>query len=181
MGNLRNFDASSNQKRLLDKYNNIAGLGVRDVEKISEHVVNARPEEMSVIYGKCINRFCKVTGPGGIKYTEYDTSGSLVQIMAGGRGISATECASHREGLLCGQCQKDYSLTMYYMVSFKIIGPSIRRPRGSTDDYKTSLPLPSPDRHMTITRYTRGVLVGASHLLLVNISQVTDFTFANFT
>ena len=114
---------------------------------------------MPVIYGKCINRFCKVTGPGGIKYTEYDTSGSLVQIMAGGRGISATECASNREGLLCGQCKKGYSLTMYYMVSFKFIAPSIRRPRGSTDDYKTSPPLPSPDRHMKITRYTRGVLV----------------------
>ena len=58
---------------------------------------------------------------------------------------------------------------MYYMVSFKFIAPSISRPRGSTDDYKTSPPLPSPDRHMKITQYTRGVLVGASHLLLENV------------
>ena len=42
-------------------------------------------------------------------------------------------------------------------------------------------PLPSPHLTGTITRYTQGVLVGASHLPLASIYQVTDFTFANFT
>ena len=121
VGNLGTFHASSNQKQLLDKAINIAGIGMGDVEKNLEPVLNARLEEMSVIYGKCINRFCKILDSEGVKYTEYDTSGSLVQIMAGGRGISATECAPNREGLLCGQCKNGYSLTMYYTVGFKIV------------------------------------------------------------
>ena len=42
-------------------------------------------------------------------------------------------------------------------------------------------PLPSPHLTGTITRYTQGVLVGVSHLPVANISQITDFKFANFT
>ena len=59
--------------------------------------------------------------------------------------------------------------------------PSGRRPRGSTDDYIIRCLLPSSHLTGTITRYTQGDPVGAPHFPLANISQVTDFTFANFT
>ena len=72
-------------------------------------------KKMSVIYGECINRFCKRHGSHVIP--SFDSSGSLVTSLFGGRGISATECAEHREGILCGQCKSGYSLTMYYAVS----------------------------------------------------------------
>ena len=42
-------------------------------------------------------------------------------------------------------------------------------------------PLPSPHLTSTITWYTQGVPVGASHLPLASISQVNDSTYANFT
>ena len=60
-----------------------------------------------------------------------------------------------------------------------IIAPSSRRPRAPQTIIRR--PLPSPHLTGTITRYTQGVLVGASHLPLANISQVTDYMFANFT
>ena len=87
------------------------------LDDLREHALDDFAQRMSVIYGKCINRFCKITDPEGIKYTEYDTSGSMVEMMADGKAISATDCAPNREGLLCGQCKKGYSLTMYYTVS----------------------------------------------------------------
>ena len=70
--------------------------------------------DTSVIYGECINSFCKRQDPNVIP--TYDSSGSLVTSLFAGRGITATECADHREGILCGQCKSGYSLTLYYTV-----------------------------------------------------------------
>ena len=47
----------------------------------------------------------------------FNSSGSLATSLFAGRGITSTECAEHREGILCGQCKSGYSLTMYYAVS----------------------------------------------------------------
>ena len=71
--------------------------------------------DYSVIYGNCINSFCKRQDPNVTP--TFDSSGSLVTSLFAGRGITATECAEHREGILCGQCKTGYSLTMYYTVS----------------------------------------------------------------
>ena len=55
--------------------------------------------------------------------------------------------------------------------------------QGSPHSPQTIIRRPLASSHLTgtITRYTQGVLVEVSHLLVANISQVTDFTFANFT
>ena len=76
---------------------------------------NPRVREMTVIYGQCINRFCKPTDLHTVP--EFNSSGSLVNALLGSQSITATECAPRREGVLCGKCKKGYSLTMYNAVS----------------------------------------------------------------
>ena len=71
----------------------------------------------TVIYGECIKRFCK--GQDSNAIPTFDSSGSWMTSLFRTRGnaVSATECADHREGILCGQCKSGYSLTMYNAVS----------------------------------------------------------------
>ena len=80
-----------------------------------EHMFSSNVSTAPVIYGQCINRFCK---PQLLHIAPvFNSSGSLVTSLFAGRGITATECAEHREGILCGQCKSGFSLTMYYAVS----------------------------------------------------------------
>ena len=68
----------------------------------------------SIVYGKCINRYCKEVDP--FHMVVHNMSDALVQALAGQTVITATECAANREGLLCGHCKPGYALTMYYKV-----------------------------------------------------------------
>ena len=78
---------------------------------------NMDPEEitMEIMYGQCINRFCKPIDPHITP--EFNSSGSLVNVLLGSRPITATECAPRREGILCGKCKTGFTLTMYSAVS----------------------------------------------------------------
>ena len=80
----------------------------------SLQVLEDASNSFAVVHGRCINRYCKEMDP--FRMVVHNTSGDLVDAIAGKTVIGANKCSSQREGLLCGQCKKGFSLTPYYKV-----------------------------------------------------------------
>ena len=112
VGSLPGTKSTSNRKAQYDEEGQLMAITLTKDEKI---LFNTGVRSMTVIYGQCINRFCKPADVHTVP--EFNSSGTLVDALLGSRSITATECAPRREGVLCGKCKKGYSLTMYNAVS----------------------------------------------------------------
>ena len=108
----RGFTLISSFRQDVFRSNTSAVVGVVMTKDVD---FNNVAESFSIVYGQCINRYCKEVDP--LKPVVHNMSDTLVQALAGQTVITATECAANREGLLCGQCKPGYALTMYYKVS----------------------------------------------------------------
>ena len=106
------FTPNSSFQQDVFRSNTSAVVGVAMTKDVDYNNVS---ESFSIVYGQCINTYCKEVDP--FKPVVHNMSDTLVQALAGQTVITATECAANREGLLCGQCKPGYALTMYHKVS----------------------------------------------------------------